>query len=105
MEVLRIYVLFFCIILATTELVGPEASNKEKNDEEPTEVPDTEDPEYYNEITSAMRKEIKMLQEYADAMRKSKELLKDEDTKGKFVFFIVLTFSFLVNRFIFITQR
>ncbi|XP_022126600.2 protein sel-1 homolog 1 isoform X3 [Pieris rapae] len=81
MEILRLLLLLFCIITASAELVGPEASKKVKNDEETTEPPDTDEPEDYSEITSAMRKEIKMLQEYADAMRKSKELLKDEGPK------------------------
>ncbi|XP_045503038.1 protein sel-1 homolog 1 isoform X2 [Colias croceus] len=82
MEYLKLYIVFLCLIITTAELVGPDSAKKEdkrSEDEDTSEGKDIKDPYYYNELISAMNKEIKTLKDYADVLRKSKEILKDDD--------------------------
>ncbi|XP_049878129.1 protein sel-1 homolog 1 isoform X2 [Pectinophora gossypiella] len=81
-----ILVLLLCAVLSAAELLGPDArkdAEKGSEDEdEASEVIDTNtrvDPEYLKELTDAVKKEILTLQEYAEAIKKTKGVMKEEE--------------------------
>lgn len=96
MKRLELYLLFLCVVISAGELLGPDSRKKtETNDEEEegNEGLDTKyntvDSDYFKELKDAMNKEIVTLQEYADALRNTKDVPKDEESnKGKVVFII-----------------
>lgn len=93
MKGLEVYVLCLCIFVATAELLGPDGPKKDAKDkvageEESVEDADTDpsaEQDYVKQLTDAVNKEIVTLHEYAEAIRKSKELPKeDEINKGDY---------------------
>lgn len=93
MKGLEVYVLCLCIFVAAAELVGPEGEKKDVKDkvvgeEESVEDADTDpaaEQDYVKQLTDAVNKEIVTLHEYAEAIRKNKELPKeDEMNNGRY---------------------
>ncbi|XP_075983312.1 HMG-coA reductase degradation 3 [Anticarsia gemmatalis] len=89
MSRIELYMLCLCVILTTAELLGPDARKKTEKteDEDESNSLDTKssspEADYLKELTEAMNKEIVTLQEYADALRNSKDIPKDEDPNHK----------------------
>ncbi|CAH2094811.1 unnamed protein product [Euphydryas editha] len=89
MDHLKVYVLCLCFVLSVASAQDPENPKKPKetsdDDEQAVENLETEtlsDSEYYNELAEAFSKKIISMQEYADAVSKSNQLLnKDEEKK------------------------
>ncbi|XP_045776347.1 protein sel-1 homolog 1 isoform X2 [Maniola jurtina] len=85
MENLKLYIVWLCFALSASELLGPEARKKSEDDDTSLEDLKEEghsDPEFYNEISEAMNKELKQMREmreYAEAIRKTAGLLKGEE--------------------------
>lgn len=82
----------FCVALSVAELLGPETKKEiEKNDDEDEtpgsldSSPSKVDPEYIKELTDAVNKEIVTLQEYADALRKTKGVADEEPNRGRYL--------------------
>lgn len=94
MKRLELYVLYLCVVLSAGELLGPDSRKKrEKTDEEDdvNEGNDGSETKYtgqwnsvdaddFKELKDAMNKEIVTLQEYAEALRNTKDVPKDEDS-------------------------
>ncbi|XP_073941117.1 uncharacterized protein [Choristoneura fumiferana] len=91
MKGLEVYVLCLCIFVATAELLGPEGQKKDVKDkvadeEESVEDADTDttaEQDYVKQLTDAVNKEIVTLHEYAEAIRKSKELPKEDEMNNE----------------------
>lgn len=99
MKRLELYILYLCVVLTAGELLGPDARKKsEKNDEEDEVSEDskypTVDADYFKELKDAMNKEIVTLQEYADALRNSKDVPKDEESNKGTVLLIILLYVY-----------
>lgn len=90
MNCLQLSILCLCVVFISAELLGPESRKKSDNNDEEEEVVErldsksnTVDADYLKELTEAMNKEIVTLQEYADALRSSKDVMpKDDENKG-----------------------
>lgn len=90
MEHLKLYILWLCFVISTAKLLGPEDQKKSENseDEENTlnniVLEGQADPEYYAEFTEAINKQIKSMQDQADAFKKSASSNKaeEDDSKG-----------------------
>ncbi|KAJ2938511.1 hypothetical protein O0L34_g13007 [Tuta absoluta] len=83
-----IYVLCLCAVLCAGELLGPDSKkDPEKSSEDDEEILDTIDtnaqvnPEYLKQLTEAVNKEMLNLQEYADAVKKSRGLVSEDQPK------------------------
>nr|XP_026498940.1 protein sel-1 homolog 1 isoform X1 [Vanessa tameamea]XP_026498941.1 protein sel-1 homolog 1 isoform X1 [Vanessa tameamea] len=86
MDHLKVYILWLCFVLSAATALGPESNKKAEDssddDEKSLENLESEtlnDPEYYNELTEAINKQIMSMQEYADAVSKTTRLLKKEE--------------------------
>ncbi|XP_050354285.1 protein sel-1 homolog 1 isoform X2 [Nymphalis io] len=86
MNHLKVYILWLCFVLSAATALGPESNKKGEDssddDEKSLENLESEainDPEYYNELTEAINKQIMSMQEYADAVSKTTRLLKKEE--------------------------
>ena len=95
MKRFELYVLYLCVVLSAGELLGPDTRKKSEKNEEEEEVSEDSkfsnvDADYFKELKDAMNKEIVTLQEYADALRNTKDVLKDEETNKGAVFMIIL---------------
>lgn len=83
----EVFILCICVVLSTSELIGPDSrKEKEKNNEEEDaqEVDDKNkvDPKYLKELeeavnqelSEAMNEELLTFKDYADALRSTKDM-------------------------------
>lgn len=96
MEHLKLYILWLCFVLSAAKLLGPE-DQKKSEDSEDEENPlnnlvleGQADPEYYAELTEAINKQIKSMQDQADAVKKSTDNNKEEEDDSKGIFYNII---------------
>ncbi|XP_059047459.1 protein sel-1 homolog 1 [Achroia grisella] len=79
-------ILWLCVCIVACELLGPDTRKENKKSEDEDDIVETldtnsqADPDYMKQLTEAVNKEIRALQDYAEAFKKSKTDSKDEDS-------------------------
>lgn len=86
MENLKLYILWLCVVISTAKLLGPEDQKKSEDSSEDEDstlgnlvIEGQVDPEYYAELTEAINKQIRSMQDHADAIKKTTGILKEEE--------------------------
>lgn len=84
------------VALSAAELLGPDMKKEAEKTDDENEISEAlntnpkADSEYIKELTDAVNKEIVTLQEYADALKKSKEHKDDKEPNKGSTFYLLL---------------